>query len=298
MSQEEIRLSDPEVSIPVGSESRRFARAFFGRKILLVSTCIILVVIIVAIFAPFIAPYDPLKMNARNTLNPPSTTHLLGSDDFGRDLLSRILYGSRASLQVGIISVAVAASCGITLGILAGYFGGWLSIIIMRFIDALMAIPMLALALAVAAMLGGGLRNAMLAIGISLVPVYCRLMYGSTLSIKDSDYVKAARISGASNLRTMLVYILPNCFPTMIVVITINLGFAILAEAGLSFLGIGVTPPEAAWGAMVNSGYKYLLSNPLLSFAPGLCIMLVVWSFNMIGDGLRDTLDPRLKGII
>lgn len=298
MSQSNNLLNQVEAIEPHVGEFKRFILVFFSRKVVIISTAIIFILILVAIFAPLIAPYNPLKTHTSEVLAQPSSKYLLGTDEFGRDLLSRIIYGSRASLQVGIISVLVAASIGMTLGMVAGYFGKWLSIIIMRFIDALMAIPMIALALGIAAMLGGGLRNAMIAIGISLVPVYCRIMYGTVLSIKETDYVEAAHVSGASNKRIMLLYILPNCLPTLIVVITINLGFAILAEAGLSFLGIGVIPPEPAWGAMVSGGYQYLLSNPLLSLAPGLCIMLVVWSFNMIGDGLRDTLDPRLRGII
>lgn len=286
-----------EISPPT-SEFRRFIRVFFGRKVVAVGAFIILVLIIAAIAAPVIAPHNPIKGDLKQTLQQPSKEYLLGTDQLGRDVLSRVIYGSRASLMVGIIAVGVAAAGGMILGLVAGYFGGWLNMIVMRFIDALMSIPPIPLALAIAAMLGGGLTNVMISVGISLIPVYCRLMHGQVLSIKESDYIMAAHVIGASNSRIMFSQLLPNCFSTMIVIITLNLGIAILAEAALSFLGIGIEPPGAAWGAMVNDGYGYLLTNPLLSFAPGLCIMLVVWSFNIVGDGLRDALDPRLRGTL
>jgi ABC-type dipeptide/oligopeptide/nickel transport system permease subunit len=199
---------------------------------------------------------------------------------------------------VGIVSIFIAASLGMTLGLIAGYFSGVPNMLIMRFIDALMAFPMILLALVVASVLGGGLSNVMIAIGIALTTVYARLMCGQVLTIKENDYVMAARSYGAGNTLIMLRHIIPNCLPPLIVLVTMQMGSAILAEAGLSFLGIGITPPGAAWGAMVNNGYKYLLDLPVLSFAPGIAIMLVVFAFNMVGDGLRDALDPRLRGTL
>lgn len=212
--------------------------------------------------------------------------------------MSRIIYGTRTSLAVGINSVGLAALIGMALGLLAGYLGGWISTLIMRCVDALMAIPPLMLALSIGAALGGGLTNVIISLGISLIPTYVRLMRGQVLAVKQADYVKASEVSGASDLRTMLVHVFPNCLSPLIVLITLNLGVAIIAEAGLSFVGLGITPPGAAWGSMVNDGYRYLLSNPVLSIAPGFCVMLVVLAFNLVGDGLRDALDPRLRGTL
>lgn len=280
------------------SEFRRFVRVFFGRKVALFSSVLIVLVILVAILAPVLAPHDPFEQDLKQVLQLPSTNHLLGTDQLGRDVLSRLIYGARTSLIVGIVSVGIAAAAGLILGLIAGYFGGWLNSIIMRFIDALMAIPPIPLSLAIAAMLGGGITNIMISVGISLIPLYCRIICGKVLSIRENDYIVAADIIGSNNLRVMFLHLLPNCSSTIIVLITLNLGIAILAEASLSFLGVGIAPPGAAWGSMVQDGIKYLRMSPLLSFAPGLCIMLVVWSFNMIGDGLRDALDPRLRGTI
>jgi len=281
---------------PRVSEFRRFYRVFFSRKLVSFGLIIVLIVILTAIFAPLLAPYNPNKQNLDESLLPPSRAHLLGTDVFGRDSLSRIIYGSRTSLMIGVVAVFIAAFSGLTLGLLAGFFGGVTNAVIMRFIDALMSLPMIMLALVIAAVLGGGLRNVMIALGIGLLPGYARLMCAQVISVKENDYILASRTIGASNLRTMLVHIVPNSFPPLIVMMTAMMGLSILAEAGLSFLGIGISPPTAAWGAMVSDGYRYLLSNPILSIAPGMAIMLVVFAFNMVGDGLRDALDPRFRG--
>lgn len=283
---------------PRVSEFKRFRRVFFGRGLVVFGIVIILLLIITAIFAPFIAPYNPYHQDLHNILLPPQKAHLLGTDSVGRDTLSRIIYGTRTSLIVGFGTVSIAAIVGMALGLIAGYFGRWVNTIIMRLMDALMMIPMILLALVIAATLGGGIKNLMIALGVGILPSYARLMRGQVLSIKGNDYVTAARSLGAGDLWTMFRHILPNCFPPLIVMITMMLGMTILAEAGMSFLGIGIKPPTAAWGAMVNDGYPYLLKQPILSFAPGFAIMLVVFSFNMIGDGLRDAFDPRLRGTI
>jgi ABC-type dipeptide/oligopeptide/nickel transport system permease subunit len=266
--------------------------------VVLFGAVVILMLIIVAIFSAVVAPYDPYQQELREALRHPSWKHLLGTDPLGRDELSRIVYGTRTSLLVGIISVGVAAFFGMMLGLIAGYLGGITNTFIMRFIDALMAVPPVMLALAIGVALGGGLSNVMISLGISLIPTYARLMCGQVLTVKQADYVTAAEVVGGSNLRIMLVHIFPNCLSPLIVLITLNLGFAILSEAALSFLGLGIRPPGAAWGSMVNDGYRYLLTNPILSFAPGLCVMLVVLAFNIVGDGLRDALDPRLRGTL
>jgi peptide/nickel transport system permease protein len=283
---------------PRVSELRRIVRVMFGRWVVVLGTVIIALLILTAIFAPFLAPYDPLDQNLRATLQQPSREHLLGTDELGRDLLSRIIYGSRISLLVGAVTVTIAAGVGMLLGLIAGYFRRWADTLIMRIVDALMALPPMVLMLAIAAVLGSGLKNVLIAVGIGMIPTYARLMRGQVITLRESDYILALRSVGARHMRVMFSHILPNCFAPLIVLITVNLGTAILAEASLSFLGIGITPPTATWGSMVSLGYKYLLTNPMLSIAPGIAIMLIVLSFNMVGDGLRDALDPRLRGIL
>jgi peptide/nickel transport system permease protein len=280
------------------NRSRRFLRNFFRRKTVIYGSAIVLLLIVVAVLAPVIAPYDPYKQSLREALQAPSRAHLLGTDPLGRDVLSRIIYGTRTSLAVGLVSVGIGASIGMALGLVSGYIGGLLDTVIMRSVDALMTIPSLVFALAIGVALGGGLANVMISLGIALIPVYARVMRGQVLTVKETEFIVAARAVGCRAHRIMLRHILPNTLPPLIVLITLNLGIAILAEAGLSFLGLGIDPPGAAWGAMVSDGYRYLLSNPTLSFAPGFCIIMVVLAFNLVGDGLRDALDPRLRGVI
>jgi peptide/nickel transport system permease protein len=294
----EMYTQDFEELAPRVSWVKRFARVFFGRGVVVFGLVVIVTLVITAVFAPAIAPYDPYEQQLDNVLSKPSWDHLLGTDTLGRDTLSRIIYGSRTSLIVGIVAICMAATIGMSLGLIAGYFGRYTYTIIMRLIDALMTFPMILLALTIASVLGTGLRNIVIALGISLVPPYTRLMCGQALSIKENDYVTASHAIGAGNLHVMLRHVAPNCFPPLIVLMTMMIGGAILAESGLSFLGIGVKPPMAAWGGMVAEGYRYLLTTPVLSFAPGLAIMLVVFAFNMVGDGLRDALDPRLRGTL
>jgi len=231
-------------------------------------------------------------------LSGPTSDHWLGTDPLGRDTLTRIIYGTRTSLMIGIIVVGVSSIIGMLLGTIAGYYGGWTHAIIMRIIDAFMSFPMILLALVVAALLGSGIKNVIIALSIANIPGYCRVMCGQVLSIKENDYVLAGRSVGARNARIMLKHVAPNCIAPLIVMITMMLGGVVLAEAGLSFLGIGITPPTAAWGSMVNDGRQYLLTLPILSFAPGVALMLLVFAFNMVGDGLRDALDPRLRGTL
>ncbi|MCJ7606162.1 MAG: ABC transporter permease [Dehalococcoidales bacterium] len=295
---EEVSALDFSENKPRGSEWKRFRRVFFARGAVAIGLVLLLALFGTAIFAPWIAPYDPYKPGVAPSLAEPSAEHWLGADLLGRDTLSRLIYGSRTAVLVGFISVAVGSICGITLGILAGFTGGMTNVIIMRSMDALMCFPMLILALVIAALLGNGIENVIIALSIATIPGYARVTYGLTLSLKENDYILAQKSLGAGNWRTMLRHILPNAFPPLIVLMTMQLGGLILAEAGLSFLGIGIEPPGAAWGAMVNDGYKYLMRSPVLSFAPGVAIMLVVFSFNIVGDGLRDALDPRLRGLL
>jgi len=277
---------------------RYFLRIFTSRGLVVFGSVIVIITIILALGAPIIAPYDPYQQNLEIALAQPSFQHWLGTDGAGRDTLSRIIYGARIALLVGIIATGIAAFFGMGLGLLAGYFGGVVNQVIMRFIDALMTFPMIILALTIASTLGGGVVNLMIALGFSMMSSYARVMCGLVYSIRENDYVLAERSMGSGNWRIMLRHVLPNAFPPFIVMITMQMGIAIMAEAGMSYIGIGVSQPTASWGSMVNDGYKYLLKNPVLSLAPGIAILLVVFAFNMIGDGLRDALDPRLKGVL
>jgi peptide/nickel transport system permease protein len=280
------------------SEFRRFYRVFFSRWLVRFGMIIILLLIIMAIFAPLLAPFDPYEPNLGQRLQGPNSTHLLGTDALGRDTLSRIIYGSQISLLIGFAVVFTAAIIGSALGLVAGYFGGWTYAIIMRAMDSLMAFPMLMLALVIAALLGSGLTNVIIALTVGLIPAFARLMCGQVLSVRENDYIMAEKAFGAGNIRIMLRHLIPNCFPPIVVMITLMLGQTILAEAGLSFLGIGVQMPLAAWGSMISDGREFLLQAPMLSFAPGFALMLVVFSFSMVGDGVRDALDPRLRGLL
>jgi peptide/nickel transport system permease protein len=288
-------LSEAPVRV---SELRRFFKVFMGRWLVAFGMVVVIIFLFAAAFAPWLVPYDPYQENFDELLQQPSAQHFLGTDTLGRDILSRIIYGSRTTLMVGVIALGIAAVFGMMIGLVAGYFGGWVYQVIMRIVDALMAFPMILLALVIAALLGGGLRNVMIALGISLLPGYARLMCGQVLSAKSNDYVIAERSIGASDMRIMMRHIFPNCWPPLIVMITLMMGSTILAEAGLSYLGIGIEAPAAAWGGMINDGYPRLITNPMLSVAPGIAIMLVAFAFNMVGDGLRDALDPRLRGTL
>ena len=295
---EGISISSVNEAPPRVNELRRFFRVFLGRGLVVFGVVVILAFVIIAIFAPQIAPYDPLKRNLDEALQQPNAQHLLGTDAIGRDTLSRLIYGTRISLIVGVLVVFIAGGFGVILGAIAGYFGGIIGAIIMRLMDTLMTIPMMILSLAISTLLGGGLKNVVIALGIGLIPGYARLMAAQVLVAKETDYVMAGHAMGASDWRIIARHIVPNCFSPILVLITMMMGTTILAEAGLSFIGIGITPPTPAWGSMVTDGREYLLTNPILSVAPGVAIMLVVFAFNMVGDGLRDALDPRLRGVI
>lgn len=295
-------MPDQETDIsenpPGVNELCRFIRVFLSRWLVIFGLVVIIIVLIAAIFAPWLTPYQPNKQNLRSVLLSPSWEHPLGTDSLGRDTLTRVIFGTRTMLLVGVVSVSLSAFVGMILGLFAGYFGKWIQRIIMRLMDSLLAFPMILMAMVIASMLGGGIINVMVALVTALMPTYARLMYGQVLSAKEADYILAERSMGARNLRILFKHILPNCFPPLIVLITMMMGLTILAEASLSFLGIGIEPPIPAWGAMVSDGYEYVRTNPILSFAPGLAVMVVVFAFNMVGDGLRDALDPRLRGTI
>ena len=251
-------------------------------------------VLFCALFAGVIAPYDPSAQDYLALTEPPSAAHLLGTDDLGRDILSRLIYGSRVSLQVGIIAVGIAVGLGVTLGLVSGYVGGVVDDVIMRFVDAVQAFPGLILALAITAALGPSIGNAMIAIGFVSTPVMARLTRGQTLSIREREFAVAARVIGASPLAIMARHIWPNVTAPIIVQATLMVATAIVTEAALSFLGVGVKPPTPSWGSMLRTGSQYLEVAPWMAFAPGVAIFVTVLAFNFVGDGLRRALDPRL----
>jgi peptide/nickel transport system permease protein len=277
---------------PLRSFWRRFSRSRTG----LVGLIIVSLFIIAAALAPVIARQDPIKQNIRFKLQAPSAAHLLGTDELGRDILARLVFGSRISLMIGVVSVLIGLAAGVAIGLLAGYFGGWLDRTLMACIDIMLAFPGVLLAIGMAAALGPSLFNAMLAIGIWSVPTFARLARGSALQVKELDYVTAAQSLGARTFRIMARHILPNSLASIIVYSTLLSGTAILTSAALSFLGLGVQPPTPEWGAMVSAGRAYLREAPHVITFPGLAIFLTVLGFNLLGDALQDALDPRLKG--
>ena len=279
-------------------KNSRIVKVLFARKAVVVCIVILLIMVLAAIFAPLVAPYDPYQQDLRNMLMGISPEHLLGTDSMGRDLLSRIIYGGRVSFTVGLVSVLVAGGLGMILGLIAGMAGGIIDSIIMRIMDAMMSVPMIIMALFLGSILGKGLGNICLAIGISMIPSYARVTRGQVLTVREMDYITAGTLCGASKLKNTLLHILPNCISTNIVLMTMNLGNAILNEAALSFLGMGINPPTASWGSMVNDGYTYMSSNPVIAIAPGVFIMITVLCFNMVGDALRDAMDPKLRGTL
>lgn len=284
---------------PRVSEWRRVLRILTSRPGVAAGCFILLLVLIAAVFAKWLAPFNPNQINMAEVLVQPGIGgHLLGTDNLGRDIVSRLIYGARIALIVGFITTAISAAIGVTVGLIAGYFGRWVNMIIMRLTDTLMSIPRVLLALVIAAVLGGGIQNLIIALVVGSLPSYIRITNGLTISLIENDYVLAGRAMGAGNIRQMLTHVLPNALAPIIVQMTLQFGFVILSEAGLSFLGVGIKPPTAAWGSMIYQGYTYLQTNPIISLAPGVAIMLVVFAFNMVGDGLRDVLDPKLRGKI
>jgi len=293
--EDDFKVLDEQMLPPV-NEVKRFFKVFFMRKVVVFGAAMVVLILFVAIFADFVAPYGFNEQNLYNVLQPPGNGFLLGTDTLGRCLFSRIIHGTRIALSVGVSTVIISAFIGTLLGLIAGYFEGIIGTVIMRFTDAMLAIPQIVLALIIAAILRMGVQGVVLAIAISLFPGYVRLINGQVLSVKQNDYVKAARSMGSKRTRMILRHILPNCLSPLIVQMTMMMGISILAEAGLSFLGLGIVPPTPSWGSLCYDGYRHLLRMPMLSIAPGVAIMILVFSLNMVGDGLRDALDPKLRG--
>jgi peptide/nickel transport system permease protein len=270
-------------------------RRFLKNRLAVVGLVIVCGLVAAAIFAPLLAPHDPSQQDLPAKRTPPGARFLLGADEFGRDILSRIIYGTRVALLVGTVAVGIALALGLTLGILSGYLGGAADTAISRGLEVLQAFPYLLLAIAVVSALGPGVLNTTLAVGIWAMPAFTRIVRASVMSLKGLDYIQAARAMGAPTWVILLRHILPNFMPTLIVYSTLYMASAILVEAALSFLGLGVQPPTASWGLMVATGRDFMLSAPHITTIPGLAIMLAVLGFNLLGDGLRDALDPRLR---
>ena len=263
---------------------------------MIVGGLIVVAWMLAALFAPVVAPYDPIQVDVTQSLEPPSPQHWLGTDDLGRDVLSRVIWGARVSLSVGLISVSIGLLCGTSLGLAAGYLGGKFDLFAMRAIDALLAFPALILAIGITSALGPQIQNAMIAIGIVAIPAYARLTRGQVLAVRARDFIVAARTIGASPLRIVLRHILPNVMNALIVQATLSTAFAILAEAALSFLGLGPQPPYPSWGQDINYSQRYLANLKWwMSVGPGIAIFTAVFAFNFLGDALRDALDPRLR---
>jgi peptide/nickel transport system permease protein len=268
-------------------------RKLVRRPLVLVAAAVVGGFVLAALAAPQLAPFDPVTPNLLAMRKPPSAVHRLGTDEVGRDVLSRLIWGARASLLAGVIPVGLAVTLSIPLGLLSGYAGGWLDGVIMRVTDAMLSIPFLIVAIALAAFLGPSLANAMLAIGIAALPTFLRLARGTVLAIKTEDYVEAARALGCSRPRVAGRHILPNMLPPLLVQSSITVAAAIIAEASLSFLGLGQQPPAPSWGSMLNAAQRYLSQAPWMALYPGLAIFCIVMAVNVLGDGLRDALDPR-----
>lgn len=277
------------------SPNRQIINRFKKNKMAVAGLIIVTVLVIVALFAPYIAPYSYDEVNYDESLKPPSPQHILGTDILGRDIFSRIVYGSRVSLEVGIIAVAISVLIGVTLGLISGYFGGWVDVIIMRLVDITYSFPFLLFAIAIMTILGPGMINVFIAIGIINWAWFARVTRGSVLSAKEQEYVLAAVAMGASPSRIMFKHIMPNVIAPVIVGAALNSGYAILAEAALSFLGIGVQPPYPSWGLMLSDARNYISTAPWMTIYPGLAIALTVLGFILLGNGLRDAIDPRLK---
>ncbi len=268
-------------------------RQFRKQRLGLIGGGILCMLLLMALLAPVLAPYDPLAQDLYQRLQPPSTDHWFGTDDFGRDILSRIVYGSRISLRIGLIAISLALTGGTLFGLVAGYRGGMVDMLIMRSMDLMLAFPSILLAIAIVAVIGPGIENAILAVSIVLVPQFARLVRSSVLTVREATYVEAARALGATESRLLFYSILPNCTAPLIVQTTLGMGTAILDAAGLSFLGLGAQPPVPEWGAMLSGGRELLLRAPWVMTFPGLAIFAVVLGLNLFGDGLRDALDPK-----
>lgn len=284
------------VVAPSTQRARLFWQALTRDRLTVWGLALILGMGVMAVLAPVIAPYRYDTVILSDRLQPPSAAHLLGTDQFGRDIFSRMLYGARVSLTVGLGGVAIAMAVGVTLGAIAGYVGRWIDELIMRSMDILLALPYIVLAVALIAMVGPSLGNLILVISITRIPQFARITRGSVLTLRESEYISAARVVGQREWRILLFHILPNCLTPVVILASMSVATAILTESALSFLGLGIQPPAASWGSMVADGRRFMLDAPWIATFPGIAISLAILGYNLVGDGLRDALDPRLRG--
>lgn len=271
-----------------------FIKRFAKNKLAIIGIIVLAVIVLAAIFAPILTKYDYYSQNLSESFLKPSKAHIMGTDKFGRDIFTRILYGARVSLKIGFISMAIATVAGIVIGLICGFYGGALDNILMRIMDIMLSIPGLVLAIAIAASLGGGMKSLIIAVSVSSIPGYARIVRGQVMSVKGKEFVEASRVLGASNTSLMFKEILPNCLASVIVQMTLGVGYAILSAASLSFIGMGIEPPMPEWGQMLSEGREFIRDYPHITMFPGISIALTILALNIVGDGLRDALDPKL----
>lgn len=291
-------LRQPPVRLAAQTEVRsgpRLWQRLVHNRSALIGLTVLSLIVLAALAAPLISPYDPIKSNQRLSLTPPSAEHLMGTDRFGRDIFSRVLWAGQSSLPIGIVSVFIGVLFGVSVGLVAGYYGGWFDAVSMRVVDLLLAFPGILLALAIIAILGGSLTNLMIAVGIASIPEYVRITRGTVLTVRQREFVLAARVLGCRGPSIMMRHILPNAVAPLIVLATLGMAAAIITGSALSFLGLGIKPPTPEWGNMLAEGREFLEHAPWVAFFPGAAIMLTVLSINLLGDGLRDVLDPRMR---
>jgi peptide/nickel transport system permease protein len=284
----------PAATAPAGG-LRRWWRRFARNRGAVFGLAVLLVIVALSVFAPVLAPYDPLAQGVGPTLQGPSPAHWAGTDSFGRDMLSRIVFGARIALVVGVVSVVIAMAIGVTLGLAAGYYGGWLDIVVMRLMDALFAFPIIILAIAMMAIMGFGVLNVIIAVAVGFIAPFARVTRADVLAVKEEPYIEAARLAGVSGPAIIFGHVLPNVMAPIIVQAALRVSGAIITEAGLSFLGLGPPPPTPVWGSMIAEGRNFIVMAPHVSTFPGIALMLAIVGLNLLGDGLRDTLDPRLR---
>lgn len=295
MSRAVVTADAQAITTPLESPWQRFRRRFLAQRAPVVALVFLLAMALVAILAPWIATHDPNSTSLRSAFAGVGWNHFLGADDIGRDMFSRLVFATRVSLQAAFQAVALAMAIGVPLGLISGYVGGWLDVLIMRLVDAMMVFPSLILAIAIVGFLGPSLTNAMIAIGITYAPYFARIVRGATLAVREETYIQASQQIGASTLRILRRHVLPNILSPLVVQATLSLGLAILSEAALSFLGMGVQPPNASWGGMLRRSFSFIDQSAFNVVTPGIMIMLVVLAFNVLGDGLRDAIGRETR---